>query len=145
MRSILRWRGDRRCGFTIAETLVAMALLGVALTLVAQVGLWTLRDRGRTSEHQAMREFAVNVLEAARARPFDELTPQWAAEQRLPGDFAERGWQLTVRVEPEKDRPHVRRVTVTVRQETPDAPAARPIELVGLFAARSAAAKGGKS
>lgn len=134
-----------RCGFTITEMLIAISLLGIALTLVAQVGLWALRDRGRASEHQAMLEFAANVLEAARARPFADLTPAWAAGQRLPEEYAERGWRLAVRVEPEKDRPHLRRVTVTVQLETPGQTPPRPIALIGVFAARTAEAKGGKS
>jgi hypothetical protein len=130
-----------RSAFTIAETTIALGLLAVALTLVAQVGVQTLRERERVVAGQAAREQAVNVLETARAQPWEKLDSGWAEKQRLPEAYIHKGWKLQVRVEPEASRPRVKRVSVEVRPEGSQAPAVR---LVGLFAARSAAEKEAK-
>jgi hypothetical protein len=125
--------------------MASLAVLGLALTLVAQVSLAVLRERRRAADLQAAQELAANVLESARARGWDELTGTWASRQRLPEEYTERGWRLEVRVEPEKSRPLVRRVTVVVRWQSGEARAPLPVELVGLFSARAAGApKGGK-
>jgi hypothetical protein len=81
-----------------------------------------------------------NVLEAARTRPWADLTPEWAAAQRLPDDLTDRLHEavFTVRVEPEPDRPGVKRVSVELRWKQRDGTPARPITLAGLFADRSA-------
>jgi len=134
-----------RGGFTIAEIMATLGILGVALALVAEVGLLALRERARAADRQSAQELAANVLESARALPWEELTPDWAAGRRLPAVYAERGWGLEVRVgAADKLRPLARRVTVTVRWRSVGGPPPRPVELVGLFAARSAPATGGK-
>jgi prepilin-type N-terminal cleavage/methylation domain-containing protein len=134
-----------RRGFTLVETMVALAVLGVVLLLVAQLGGLVLTERLRSSARQDALEAAANVLEAARACPWDDLTPAWAARQHLPESLAGRLTQgrLEVRVEPEASRPHTRRVTVEVRWTFAGKPA-RPVQLVGLRSARSAPASGGK-
>jgi prepilin-type N-terminal cleavage/methylation domain-containing protein len=134
----------RRRGFTLAETLVAIAVLGVVLLLVAQVGCEFLRERQRGASRHAALEEAANILEAARACPWDELTSTWAAQQRLPASVARQlpHGRLDVRVESEPSRPHTRRVTVEVRWSLEDDRPARPVRLVGLRSARSAPATG---
>jgi Tfp pilus assembly protein PilV len=127
-----------RSGFTIAETMVTLGLLAVALTLVAQVGVQTLRERERVVAGQVAREQAINVLETARAQPWEKLDAGWAEKQQLPEAYTRKGWKLQVRVEPEASRPRVKRVSVEVRPEETPAP---PVRLVGLFAARSAPEK----
>lgn len=135
----------RRDGFTIAETLIALALLGVALTLVAQVGLWALTDRSRSADRQEATELAANLLESARATDWSDLTPAWAAGQKLSDDQSARCWRLEVRVTPEVGRPQVKRVLVRVTLRSQGDGADRTIELVGLFAARTAESKGDQS
>jgi hypothetical protein len=130
-----------RPGFTIAETMVTLGLLAVALTLVAQVGAQTLRERERVVAGLVAREQAINVLETARAQPWEKLDAGWAEKQRLPEAYARKGWKLQVRVEPEAGRVRVKRVSVEVRPEGTPAP---PVRLVGLFAARSAPEKEAK-
>jgi prepilin-type N-terminal cleavage/methylation domain-containing protein len=139
-----RVKPARRRGFTLAETLVAIGILGVVLLLVAQLGCEFLRERQRTVARQAALEAAANVLEAARACPWDDLTSVWAARQRLPASLAGHIPQgrLEVRVEPEPSRPHTRRVTVEVRWLLEDDKPARPVRLVGVRSARSAVATG---
>jgi prepilin-type N-terminal cleavage/methylation domain-containing protein len=135
-----------RRGFTITETMVALGILGVVLLLLAQLAILVLRERQRSEAHQDALEAAANVLEAARACPWDDLTPAWAARQRLPEPVAGRlpDGRLEVRVEPEQSRPHTRRVTVEVRWSLGDDRPAQSVSLVGLRSARSAPATGGQ-
>ncbi|MCI0456300.1 MAG: type II secretion system GspH family protein, partial [Gemmataceae bacterium] len=136
----------RRSGFTVLEILVALGLLSVALVLVAQVGFWSLNERRRSVlRHEAL-ETAVNILESAQASPWEALTPEWAATQRLPDPLAQRleKAQLTVRVEPEASRPQTKRVTVELSWLLSNGMPAQPVMLVGLFSARSAPPPGGQ-
>jgi prepilin-type N-terminal cleavage/methylation domain-containing protein len=136
--------GGRR-GFTLAELTVALGVLGVVLLLVTQVAYLVLRERQRTGAREEALEAAANVLEAARACPWEELTPAWAARQRLADVSAGQlpDGRLDVRVEPEPAHRLTRRVTVEVRWSDGDGPE-RSVRLVGLRSARSAAAGGGQ-
>jgi hypothetical protein len=124
--------------------MLAVGVLGMVLLLVAQLGCEFLNERQRsTSRHEAL-EAAANVLEAARACPWEDLSSAWAAQQRLPESLAARLRQgrLEVRVEPEASRPHTKRVTVEVRWSLADNKPARPVQLMGLRSARSMPATG---
>lgn len=136
----------RRRGFTLVETMVALGVLGVVLLLVAQVGILILSERQRDVARQDAEETAANILEASRACPWEDLTPAWAARQRLPDSLARRPYEgrLTVRVEPEPSRPHVKRVTVEIRWTLDDQGPERQVRLVGLRSARTARTTGGK-
>jgi hypothetical protein len=136
-----------RCrAFTVMESLIALGILMVAMTLVVQVGIWSAQERTRNAARQEAIETAANVLEAARAVPSEALTPEWAAAQALPESLTQRMTepQLTVKVEPEAGRSRTRRVTVEIAWKSVDGSPARPVKLMGLFSERSAAAGGGK-
>ncbi len=135
-----------RPGFTLVETVVAIGILGAVLLLVAQLAYLVLCERQRAGARQEALEAAANALEEARACPWDELTPAWAARQGLSEAAARRlrGGRLEVRVEPEPSLPHTRRVTVEVRWLLYDDRPARPVQLVTLRGARSAPAPEGK-
>jgi type II secretory pathway pseudopilin PulG len=130
----------KRTGFTIMESLAALGVLASAAVLAAQLGTWSLMERARTENRVAATEAAANILEAARARSWNDLTPEWAAAQKLPDAVAELLFDatLTIRVIPEPDRPHVKRVTVTIEWDHQPSIPARTMTLVGLFAERSA-------
>jgi prepilin-type N-terminal cleavage/methylation domain-containing protein len=130
----------RRRGTTLVEMLLALAALAVAAVLAAQLGTGALSERTRADARLDALDAAGNVLESARAAPWDGLTPDWAAGQKLPAFAADRltGGALTATVEPEPGRPRVKRVTVEVRWNHRDGQPARPVRLVGLFAARAA-------
>lgn len=132
-------------GFTVLEITLALGILLVAMVLVAQAGFASMRDRVRHAARHQAEELAANVLEAARACPWETLTPEWAAGQRLPEGGADRllDGRLTVTVAPEKGQPLVKRVTVTIAWTQDGNKPARPVELVGLFSARVTAEKGG--
>jgi prepilin-type N-terminal cleavage/methylation domain-containing protein len=134
-----------RGGFTILETSVALALLGLALVTTTQLAVWVLSERGRGRDQQAAAELAANVLESARACRWEDLTPAWAAAQRLPGVFQEDGWQLAIRVAPEPSQPEqLKRVTVVVRPAARKGGTALPVEMMTFLAARGDVAKGDK-
>jgi type II secretory pathway pseudopilin PulG len=130
-----------RYGYAVLDLVISFAVLAVALVLAAQLGVWSLSERTRNAARQEAVETAANVMESARALPGEELTPEWAAKQKLPEALAARLYdgKLTVRVEPEASRPHVKRVTVEVAWKQSNDVPARPVRLVGLFSERSGA------
>lgn len=129
-----------RRAFTVLEVTVAIGLLTLALVLAAQVGVWSLGDRRRSTLREEALEAAANVLETAQAADWESVTPAWAAAQRLPEALGRRlpKGKLTVRVEPEKARPLTKRVTVVIDWRLAGGTPARAVVLVGLFSARSA-------
>jgi Tfp pilus assembly protein PilV len=135
---------NQRSGFTIAETLVALGILAVAMLLVAQVGVWSLQEYARTFDRQAAQELAANVMETARASPWEALNSEWAASQKLPAGFAKDGWRLAVQIDSDASRPLLKRVSVRVDPHPGQTPPFRPEELVGWFSARAAPTAGEK-
>ena len=105
-----------------------------------------MSERRRTAlRHEAL-ETAANILESAQACPWDELTPAWAAQQRLPESLLQQlpDNRLAVRVETDPGRPLLKRVTVEIGWRLDDGLEARPVFLTSLFSARSASLKGGQ-
>jgi prepilin-type N-terminal cleavage/methylation domain-containing protein len=129
----------RRRGFTILELSVTLSILSVAMALAAQVGIWSLRERAQTAARLAALELAANIMESARALPWEGLSPDWAATQQLPESLSGvlPDGRVTVRVLPEESRQQNKRVTVTIDWKRDNGVMARPVELVGLFSARS--------
>jgi type II secretory pathway pseudopilin PulG len=128
----------RRPAFTAFEIVIAMSVLAVVIVVTAQVSYQAMRERMRTDARKQALEIASNTLEAARAESWEALTPQWAAEQRLP-----QGWEesqpvgeLKVRVEPEAGLQNVKRVTATVRWDIRDDIPPQEVALSTLIAAR---------
>jgi Tfp pilus assembly protein PilV len=142
----MKARVTTRPGFTVLETTVALAILATALVLVAQIGLWSWRERARSAVRLEALELAANIMESARAAPWEALTPQWAARHKLTELLDQRlaDGELTVRVEPDAARQGVKRVTVEIRGRLGPKVVESLAHLVGTFSARSAAAGGGK-
>ena len=132
-------------GFTLTETVVALGVLGAVLMMLAQIGYLALCERQRNVARQDALEAAANVLETARASPWEDLTPAWAGRQRLPAPLAQRlrDGQLQVRVEPEPSRPQTKRLIVEIRWSPDDDKPAQRVKLVALRSARSAPQSGG--
>jgi type II secretory pathway pseudopilin PulG len=127
---------SRRTGFTMLESTLALAMLGVGLILVSQLTVQSFAERKRNVERLAAIEHCNNLLETARSIPWPQLTSDWARQQRLPNDLAD--WlldpKLAVRVE--QFEPRVKKVTVELRWEHTAGVAARPASLTALFADR---------
>ena len=79
-----------RRGFLMMEVAVTLGIFGIALILTAQLATFAIAEQTAAHERLAAIEFADNVLETARAKPWSELTPEWAASQKLPEDWADR-------------------------------------------------------
>ena len=131
-------------GFTIVECVAALAMLAMAMVLVAQIGVWCLEEQTRGAARQAAQELAANFLESARACPWEELGPEWAAKQKLPEVFDRQGWKLTVQVNRDVSRPRTKKVSAKVDWSPDQGPPTRAEELVGWFCARSMPAEGSK-
>ncbi len=128
-------------GFTLVEIGVAMSMLAVAMILVLQISFWSLRERARTAAHHVAIEQAANLLEAARAVPWESLTPEWAEAQRIPEDLNAVliDGKLSVQVVPVEAVPLIKRVTVEVRWMLAEGVVSRPVRLVEFISARSTA------
>ncbi|MFO0797855.1 MAG: hypothetical protein U0804_10275 [Gemmataceae bacterium] len=131
-----------RRGFTVGEVLLALALLAAAGALAVTALTSLLADRSRLDARLEATEAATNALEEARARPWDELTPAWATARPTPPVLARwPGAKLTLTVEPEPDRPRVKRVTATVTWDRPEMEPWPPVSLTTQLAARTAGGK----
>jgi type II secretory pathway pseudopilin PulG len=130
----------RRQAFTVMEVMVALGLLSVAMVLLSQIAVGELVERKRQQSRQLVLEAAANVLESARASPFESITPQWAVAQRLPEPLAARllDAKLNVTVAPYSTQPKLKRVAVEITWRHEGNTPARPVLLTGFFSARTA-------
>jgi type II secretory pathway pseudopilin PulG len=133
-------------GFTLVESVSAMALLATTMILIAEVGLWSLHERTRSASRQEAIELAANILESARAAPFAALTPEWGARHKLPDYLAPRFRQgkLSVRIEAESGRASAKRVTVQIESARSGVVPDPPVVLTAIISARSAPLPGGR-
>lgn len=108
-----------RRGMTILELVIAGALLGtlliVCLKMLGAVGDWR---HVADSRQLALFEVA-NVMERIASLPWDELTPEAAADVRLPDNIRRRltGAELKIEVSdsPPERKPSSKRITVSIR------------------------------
>jgi type II secretory pathway pseudopilin PulG len=134
-----------RAAFTVVEATIALALIAVLAVIVAQSLVWSLRERARVATHQAALELAANILEAARAQPWERLDQTWADSQTtIPAEIAPLLPDGTIVVTLETGKPlsATRRITVEVRWHfEPNLPA-HTVSLTSVLSAREAK-KGG--
>jgi type II secretory pathway pseudopilin PulG len=128
----------------MVEVTVALALLMILGVLIAQAIVWGLQERARAAAHQAALELAANVLEAARAEPWEKLDKGWADAQQAPSDMGAvlPDARLAVTVTPEPKLPECRRVTVEVRWQFAPQPV-KSVELTTLLSRRETKKAGG--
>jgi type II secretory pathway pseudopilin PulG len=139
MIHIQSFPGGCRRGLTIIESVAVMVLLGVMLGLVGQFTAWNLAEQRSSAQRQAAMEGAANLLEAARATAWEDLTPAWASRQQLSdalkGQLVDAALTVEVKDEPGRDR--LKRVTVELRWATKATHPPAPFRLVGVFAPRT--------
>jgi hypothetical protein len=129
---------QRRPAFTILEIGLAMAMLMVGATIVGQVMVWSMAERLRLETRLQAMEWAADVLESARATPWDKLSPEWGDQQKLPETLSDRMRSPSVKVQvvAEEKRPHLKRITVQLQWKLPDGTSEAPISLSGFIAER---------
>jgi hypothetical protein len=129
----------------VAEATVALAAVAILGVVIAQCTVWGVRERARLAARQAALELAANVLEAARATPWDRLDQDWAAAQVVPSEMADLlpEGKVVATVEPEKLSPHARRVTVEVRWRSDPTLDPYSVQLTTVLSARAEKAKAG--
>ena len=132
----------RRAGFTLVELTAASSLTVVVLSMVATLAAWNYRDRAQQQARQVALEAAANVLEEARATPWEALTPAWAAARALPDDPSLPAGKLTVTVADEANEKGLKRVVAKIAWGESEN-ARSDVELVGFVAARPSSKKGG--
>lgn len=137
-RSLLPNRHTPRPGFTIIEIMAALAVLSVVLLLVAQMSWWSVQQRLESVAKKLALEHANNILEAARALPYEKLDDQWAAELGLPADVKPLlpDALLGIKVETEPALAMVKRVTVEISWSRQADLPANVVKLVALFGER---------
>jgi type II secretory pathway pseudopilin PulG len=143
----VRRSSDRaRHAVTLVETTVALAVLAVLGVIVAQCVVWSVRERARLASHQTALELCANVLEAARAQPWERLDKKWADGQSIPSEMTELLPQgkLVVTLEPGQPLPQSRRVTVEVRWQSVANVPPQSVRLTGIFSGREAKKIGGQ-
>jgi type II secretory pathway pseudopilin PulG len=131
---------------SLVEVTVALAIIAVLAVIVAQCIAWGLRERARTLTQQAALELAANMLEAARAQPWDLLDQAWADGQTIPADMEALfpDGKLSMTVEPGPRGSATRRVTVDVTwQFEPHLPA-QIVQLTTLLSGRVTEKPGGQ-
>ena len=134
----------KRRGFTLLEIGVSLVILATAMILVVQVGYWSFRERARTASQFVAVEQAANVLEAARAVPWDSLTTEWAESQQISAALSDQlpDGKLMVTVEPVQAQPLTKRVTVEVRWMMAEEIESRTVRLIAVFSRRAASKEG---
>ncbi|MBX7105001.1 MAG: prepilin-type N-terminal cleavage/methylation domain-containing protein [Gemmataceae bacterium] len=122
---------DRR-GFTILECSIALMVLLLAASIVAEMAGWSVRERMRSEVRLAATEWAAGVLEDARQQ--HPPTTEWARRQKLPADIAERYGtpSAIVTVAPEEGSDGFLRVAVKVTWQLADGKPEAPLELMTL-------------
>src|SRR5687767_7479141 len=134
----------KRLGFTLMEATAALAIVAILAVIVVQCVVWSMRERARFAARHAALEVAANVLEAARAEPFDRLDKEWAESHVVSPEMDSllpKG-AINVTIEPEKSAPGTKRVTVEVQWHF-DTEMPQKVTLSSLVAPREAKSKGG--
>lgn len=137
-------RRDRFRGFTLPEVLVASVVLGVALTVSVQVTA-ALRHQQREAQHRlcALAE-ADNCLQRLTVTPWDELTPEHAAEYRLSETAARQlsGGALKIDIAADDADLAAKRIQVEVQWQDVRGHRVAPLRLAAWVYRRDAPASG---
>ena len=118
----MRYR-QRRRGVSFVETLVAMALLAVGMTVFLQYTVQLARHRrAADAYHAALRE-ADNLMERLGRLSWEALTAEAAGEEAARSEDRLAGAAVTVDIAEVTGPPPARQLTVRI---TVDAPGAAP-------------------
>ncbi len=124
-----------------------LAVIGVLSVVIMQCLVMSMRERARMAARQAAVELAANVLEAARAQPWDKLDKNWAVGQTIPAEtegLLPEGKMLVTVDAPAGSPWWTRRVTVEIRWRSDLQGTQQSVQLASFFSAREAKSRGGQ-
>jgi prepilin-type N-terminal cleavage/methylation domain-containing protein len=125
---------NKHRGMTLIELAVAAALLGTLLTVSLKMLAASADLRRVTDQRQAAALAAGNLLERLAARPWNELTPELAAAEKLSPEaagqlpYAELKIEITEQTSDE-NLP-AKRIAVTLGWRGPGGQPVAPVKLV---------------
>ena len=102
-----------RVGFTILEMIVAMLLLGTAMTIIVPTLAWMGVENRLSLQRQEAVQGLNNLMDELTSRPYAELTPEAAGQIELTDALKRQlpGAKLTVEIaeaQPDAKRIHAR-------------------------------------
>ncbi|MGO8691357.1 MAG: prepilin-type N-terminal cleavage/methylation domain-containing protein [Thermoguttaceae bacterium] len=120
-----------RRGMSLLELITAAALLAVLLTAGLQMSGAAAAQRRAIRQRQAASLELANILERLASRPWSELTPQQAGQERLSPAVAALlpRAELHVEVAPAPGQPEARRITASLRWQGPNGMPLPPVSL----------------
>jgi len=123
----------RRRGISLTEAAMALFVVGVSATLIAELLTITTRQQRGVDRRVVASQEAANVLDDLRRWPWDELTSEQAARLKLSplADQALPGGMLSVAVVDEQQPRTARRLDVRVAWEGADGASEQAVELSG--------------
>jgi len=102
-------------GFGLISTIVAIVLLGIAVTALSSSGMTVLAVHTDSAVRSQATAIASSYLEEVKARRPETLTSETAMKVSADGANNERAiFTRTLEVEPERELPYTKRVTVKV-------------------------------
>ncbi|MSR30564.1 MAG: type II secretion system protein [Gemmataceae bacterium] len=142
----MKQRNQLRRAFTMAEIVVAIAILFGAMVTFAQIATWCLGERARNNAALNALHLAENILEEARAQPTEKLDAAWAAAVQEPARYKALppACLIEVKFETPTTLAGFKKVEVKVKWKAGPETSLREIVLTGFFAPRTALVGGPK-
>ena len=125
----------KRSGFTIAETAVAIAILGIALGVGLQIMATTAAAEARFQRRQLAIQETQNQLERIETLAWEELTDE-VSKSIVLSDVAQeqlKSPEVTVQIDEEKkteETPEAKRVVVALTWQEPNLEKPSTVQLV---------------
>jgi prepilin-type N-terminal cleavage/methylation domain-containing protein len=118
-------------GYTLLEMMTAMLVLGTATATIVPLAGWAQAQRRAAESRQIAVLEASNIIERISARPWDDVTPEAAAKEKLSPSAARalREPVLKVNVAAVKDDPVGKRVSLEIRWKNREGDYVSPVRL----------------
>lgn len=122
----------RRGGYAMVELTISTLLIAAALAIVVQSLGWLAAQRRGAERRQRAAQEAANLMERLVARPWDELTPEFARSLSLTPAASEalRDGTLDVAIAPGRGEPASKSVAITIGWGDRSGASPAPVRLV---------------
>lgn len=125
-------RGRVRRGLTVSELVVAMTILLAAVSVVCQLTYVAARQHAKTGRQDLLAAEAANVMEDLMSRPWSEIDAGVPPVVALSDACRQEAPQaeLRVTIEPDSERPALRRISVCIQEPRSPGVSGAPVQLV---------------